>query len=479
MLILYAFMTYIIGVILLSWFLTRKQQTASNYLIGGKALGLVLLLGTNIATVIGTGSSMGAVGNAYFNGWGGALYGIGGTIGLIIFAFTLAKGRNQGFVTMTEEFASYYENNKTLKIMVTIILILAEVGWTGSHLLGGSLYLHYIVGIDLNIARFIMMILFSGAILVGGLLALAWSDTIQAVVLFIGFLLLTYLSIPVAGGWEHIINTLPKESLSFLGYQQTGMIPAFSLMMVMVVNILSTPVYRQRAFSAVNYNQAKNSFLITAGCYFIFAFFPVIIGMAAYTIDPTITNGGLVFPYMATQVFPPLIGALVLIAGMSATVSSGDSEAMAAVTITIRDFIPLLTGKIIPKEKMIVYSRIVSVILVFLAYIFVLFATDLLGYIQSMVSTLLTGIVIVGLLGRYWKRATWQGAIASLVISLSVSLMVNNHKDLLTFFGNSVIPALISALIAHVLVSLCSPRPIKTHQEIELELAKERELMGL
>ncbi|MGL5956163.1 MAG: sodium:solute symporter family protein [Brevinema sp.] len=479
MVILYAFMTYMIGIIGLSWILTRKQQTASNYLIGGKALGLILLLGTNIGTVIGTGSSMGAVGNAYFNGWGGALYGIGGTIGLIIFAFTLAKGRNQNFVTMTEEFASYYENNKHLKIMVTIILILAEVGWTGSHLLGGSLYLHYIVGIDLNTARFIMMILFSCAILVGGLLALAWSDTIQAVVLFTGFLLLAFLAVPVAGGWDNIINTIPKEALSFLGYQKTGIIPAFSLMMVMVVNILSTPVYRQRAFSAENYTQAKKSFLITSVFYFVFAFFPVIIGMAAYTIDPTITNGGLVFPYMATQVFSPLIGSIVLIAGMSATVSSGDSEAMAAVTITIRDLIPLVTGKPIPKEKMITYARIVSVILVFLAYIFVLFATDLLTYIQSMVSTLLTGIVIVGLLGRYWKRATWQGAIAALVVSLSVSLFVNNHKGLLILFGNSVIPALIAAFIAHVLVSMCSPAPLKTHQEIELELAEERALMGL
>ncbi len=479
MFILYAFILYMLGIILLSWYLTKNKQTAANFLIGGKAMGLVLLLGTNIGTVIGTGSSMGAVGNAYFNGWGGALYGVGGTIGLIIFAFTLAKGRRQGFVTMTEEFASYYENNKLLKIMVTIILILAEVGWTGSHLLGGSLYLHYIVGLDIGTARFIMMMLFSGAILVGGLLALAWSDTIQAVVLFTGFLFLAVLSVPAAGGWENIVNTVPVEALSFLGYQKSGAIPALSLMMVMVVNILSTPVYRQRAFSAESYDQAKKSFLITSVFYFIFAFFPVIIGMAAYTIDPSITNGGLVFPHMATQVFTPIVGAIVLIAGMSATVSSGDSEAMAAVTITIRDLIPLVTGKTIPKEKMMLYSRIVSVVMVVFAYVFVLFATDLLSYIQSMVSTLLTGIVIVGLLGRYWRRATWQGALSALVVSLTVSLAINNNATLLSLLGNPVLPALTSAFVTHVVVSLMSPVPTKSHEEVEQELAQERQLMGL
>ncbi len=479
MFILSAFIVYMIFTIGLSWYLTKNKQTAANYLIGGKAMGLVLLLGTNIGTVIGTGSSMGAVGNAYFNGWGGALYGMGGTIGLIIFAFTLAKGREKGFVTMTEEFASYYENNKTLKIMVTIILILAEVGWTGSHLLGGSLYLHYIVGIDLNIARFIMMALFSGAILVGGLLALAWSDTIQAVVLFTGFCFLAALSIPAAGGWDNIVSAMPETALSFLGHQKMGILPALSLMIVMVVNILSTPVYRQRAFSAQSYGQAKKSFLITSVFYFIFAFFPVIIGMAAYTIDPTITNGGLVFPHMATQVFPPLIGAVVLIAGMSATVSSGDSEAMAAVTITIRDLIPLLTGKLPPKEKMMLYSRVVSVIIVGLAYVFVLFATDLLGYIQTMVSTLLTGIVAVGILGKYWPRATWQGALGALIMSLSASLYINSQKDILAFFGNSVLPALAIAFISHIIISLYTPRPTKSHEEVELELAEERASMGL
>lgn len=479
MFILYSFIFYMAGIILISWYLTKNKQTASNFLIGGKSMGLILLLGTNIGTVIGTGSSMGAVGNAYFNGWGGMLYGIGGTIGLIIFAFTLAKGRKKGFVTMTEEFASYYENHKILKILVSIILISAEIGWTGSHLLGGSLYLHYIVGLDLNVARFIMMILFSGAILVGGLLALAWSDTIQAFVLFIGFSLLTGLSIPAAGGWANIMNTVPQEALSFLGYQQMGILPAVSLMMVMVVNILSTPVYRQRAFSAENYGQAKKSFLITAGFYFVFAFFPAIIGMAAYTIDPTIANGSLVFPHMATQIFPPIIGAIVLIAGMSATVSSGDSEAMAAVTITMRDLIPLVTGKTPPKEKMMAYSRTISVLIVVCAYVFALFATDLLAYIQSMVSTLLTGIVAVGILGCYWKRATWQGAIGALLVSFTVSLFINNNNSLLAFFGNPVLLSLLSAFITHIIVSLLSPIPTRSRESVEQELIKERELMGL
>ena len=51
------------------------------------------------ATMIGTGSSMGAIGNGYNHSWGGAIYGLGASAGIIsMLLFTKAK--NKGFLTI-------------------------------------------------------------------------------------------------------------------------------------------------------------------------------------------------------------------------------------------------------------------------------------------------------------------------------------------------------------------------------------------
>lgn len=47
---------------------------------------LFLTLGSTVATMVGTGSSMGAVGFGYSNGWAGMLYGVGGAIGILLVA---------------------------------------------------------------------------------------------------------------------------------------------------------------------------------------------------------------------------------------------------------------------------------------------------------------------------------------------------------------------------------------------------------
>lgn len=470
---------YIGTLVFAGWFLTRKNKGGEDFLLGGRSLSLPLLLGTMIASIIGTGSSMGAVGNGYVNGWGGALFGLGNGIGFIILTFTFAKSREQNFVTMAEEVASYYENNRYVKILLSIILTLACVGWTGTHLLGGSFYLSHITQMDINSARIIMAFTFAVYVLIGGYLAVVWTDTIQSFVIFFGFILMTVVSVNVAGGWENITKTVPLSSQSFLGFGKSGVLPGLSLMMTTVVSCLTVPAFRQRVYSAKNYSVIKKSFILTSILYIAFSILPCIIGMAAFTINPDIAQRDLVFPYMATTVLPPVVGMIVLLAGMSATISSGDSEAMAGVTIMVRDLYFLITGKTPPKEKTVLYSRFSIVIIVGLAYVFTMFATNILSYIQIMTSTLLSGIFAISFLGRYWKRSTWQGAIAGIISGSIITFYVNSNKGLADYWGSPVILAVIGACFCTIIVSLLTPPPTRKYSDVVAEIESERSTMNI
>ena len=141
------FILYILAMIALGWFVSRKQKTGDDFLLAGRNVPFILSLGTTVATMVGTGSSMGAVGFAYENGWAGALYGIGGSLGILLLAWIFAPVRRLQFTTMSEELAHYVDNNKYVKNTIAFIIYAASIGWLGAHIIGGSLYLSWLTGL--------------------------------------------------------------------------------------------------------------------------------------------------------------------------------------------------------------------------------------------------------------------------------------------------------------------------------------------
>ena len=137
--------------------------------------------------MVGTGSSMGAVGKGYAGGWAGSLYGIGGALGILVAAWLFAPVRKHCFMTMAEELASYVGANRTVLNLVAVFTFMASVGWLGAHIVGGGAYLHYATGINESWARASIALGFGIYAMIGGYRAVVWTDTLQAVVLFIGF----------------------------------------------------------------------------------------------------------------------------------------------------------------------------------------------------------------------------------------------------------------------------------------------------
>src|SRR5688572_16927328 len=100
-----AFGLYIVFLIAIGWFVSRHQKSGDDFLLAGRSLPVFLTVGTTVATMVGTGSSMGAVGFGYGHGWAGALYGIGGAVGILLLGILFAPARAQRFSTMSEELA--------------------------------------------------------------------------------------------------------------------------------------------------------------------------------------------------------------------------------------------------------------------------------------------------------------------------------------------------------------------------------------
>ncbi|WP_174614656.1 sodium:solute symporter family protein [Virgibacillus ihumii] len=468
------FSVFLVFMILIGIWVAKKVETGEDFLMGGRGLTSFLLIGTTVATAVGTGSSMGAVQTAYEQGWAGAFFGIGLGIGLIALVVLFADSRNKNFMTFSEELSYYFGASKAIKGSMSIILFLAEVGWLGTHILGGSIYLGWITGLDPTTAKIVTAIGFGLYTIIGGYLAVVYTDVIQAIILFAGFTLLAVLSFVKVGGFTGISNSLPKDMTTFAGVQETGLIPGISLILVTVVAVLVIPAYRHRIYSGKNTKVVKKSFIISGIVAVLFAICPTIIGLAAKIVNPDISDTAFAFPYMITEVFPLWVGAFLLVAGLAATMSSGDSDAIAGTTILIRDVYQVFTGKLPDKNKTILYSRIALIVTIGLALLFILESTNIIGYITNMSSTIMTGLLVASILGKYWPRATWQGGIACLIAGSGTSLVVISSDSLSVFWGNPVIPSLVVSLLAGVVISYLTPRKSISKEEALAKLENER-----
>lgn len=476
-LFLSAFVIYVTFLIWLGWKVSRNQKSGEDFLLGGRGLPLFLTLGTTVATMVGTGSSMGAVGFGYANGWAGALYGIGGAIGILLTAWWFAPVRKLRFMTMSEELSYYVGANRYVKNVVGILIFVASIGWLGAHILGGGMYLAWIADIDQSTAKILISLAFAIYVVVGGYTAVVWTDTIQAVILFFGFILMAYLAVDQVGGIAALSDAVEASDGGFLGVNHLGVIPAISLATVVGVGVLATPSFRQRIYSGKDVSTVRKSFVLSGGLYLFFSFIPAIIGMAAFALNPDLDNQNFAFPYLAISVLPAAFGMIILIAGLSATMSSASSDAIAGVTILLRDVYIMVMGTVPPKDQMINYSRAALVVVIALALLFALTSNDVISYITKMISTVMSGMFVCGFLGRFWTRYNWQGAIATLVGASAASFSLILNDSWMAYWGNPVLPSVGTAFAVGMLVSLLTPKNTVSHEQALMLLDEERSMM--
>ncbi|WP_110650931.1 sodium:solute symporter family protein [Salinicola peritrichatus] len=475
-----AFVAYVLVMIAFGWWVSRNSRsTGDDFLLGGRSLPIFLTIGTTVATMVGTGSSMGAVGFGYANGWAGALYGIGGAIGVLLLAAWFAPVRRFRFMTMSEELSYYVGASRIVRNIVAVLIYIACIGWLGAHILGGGLYLSWMAGIDLTTARILVALGFGVYCVIGGYMAVVWTDTVQAVVLFVGFIVMAIIALFEVGGFSGLSTNMDAAATSFLGIDKIGLIPALSLATVIAVGVLATPSYRQRIYSGNSVSSVRSSFVITGILYLFFSIIPAIIGMATHALNPGLDNSNFAFPFLATEILPLWLGLLLLVAGLSATMSSASSDAIAGVSILLRDVYVLFTGHTPSARRVVTLSRLALVATIGLALLFALTSDNVISYITSMIATVMAGMFVCGVLGRFWPRYNWQGAVATLVSASVTSLAVINVDSWNVFWGNPSIPAVLVALVVGVAVSLVTPASKVTPEQALKIIDDERQRMEM
>ncbi|MCI8455352.1 MAG: sodium:solute symporter family protein [Lachnospiraceae bacterium] len=474
------FILYIALMIFVGWFFTRKQNNGSDFLTGGRRMPMFLVVCTSCATLIGTGSAMGSTGEGYSIGLAGAGYTFGSTFALLILAFAIAPMRKYNFITTAEEAQFYFAGDKRVRKITAVLTLLAEICFMASHMTGGAKYLQFITNMDPTLCKFICLLAFTIYVYIGGYMAVVWTDVIQFSIILVGFVLITLRIGSHVTGWGQITDTFiaagqPESTVLFgFGYGGT-VLAAVTLLITACLSEMGASTFRHRIYTAKDADTARKSFIHTAIITTIFSFIPLTLGMCTRVIATNngvdfLSNRDFAFPYLCTTVLGPVFGLLLMVAGLSATMSSGDSDAMAGVTIFMKDVIPEFTGKPVPEDRVKKNSRIALVTFLVLAFFLTLIATTFMSFVTNVFGSLMPALVVTTLVGRFWKKVTPDAGVAAMIggtiFGIIYLAVPSVNAWIVNVFTGPVIPVSLLTLALLVGVSLCTKRPKLSEKEI-------------
>lgn len=465
---------YIVGITAFGIYIGRRVKTTGEFLLAGRGVHAFLLTGSTLATIIGTGATIGASGYAYQHGFAGALYGLGQGIGIIIVGLAFAKMRKYEFMSLGEEIACYYGGNRYIYEFSNVMMFLSLVCWMGVQIMGAANYLGILTGLPYETSVIASGLTFGLLVIIGGYVAVVYTDVVQAFIFFFSFVALTVLGVIAAGGLSTMTSSVPPENVSFLGHEKVGWFSVLGIPMALMISYIAEPGYRHRIYSARSVSHARWSMIIPGLIAIPFSVFTAVLGMAAFSMDPNLANPDETLPWLATQVFPVWAMALILIAGFAATFSSANSDCASGTLFFIRHVYNLLVpGRRYPKNTLLA-SRITVAVMMTAATLLVLTFQSIVSFIVTFISVLMSGLATVILLGRFWKKATWQGAIAAIVTGAVATILVEQVPGWKAFWQETIIPATLSALVVHVSISLFTFRGKPSFEEVAEQMAEER-----
>ncbi len=421
---------YLLSMHGIAWWVSRRIRDNEDFALAGRRLGPLLLAGTLAATEVGGGSSLGVAEKAYGE-WGlsACWYVLAMAISFALLALVAPSLRGAMVKTVPEFFRNRYGPKNGL--VAALIMIFPLVGLTAIQLMASATILSVMTGLSYTFSAIIVTVLVTEYSILGGLWSVTLTDVVQWVCIVLGCALVIPYALSASGGWESVAASLPPEKLSLTeGIGWPG-IAALAVMYFTSFSVGQEVV--QRYYAARDARAARTGSLLAAGFYVLFALIPAVIGLLAFhmvqagTLDASLieANGArYVLPTMAVAVLPSAVVGLLFAALISATMSSADSDLLAAGSIFAND---LYRQYLKPQATDAQVLRATRWAMAFVGLLSLAVALmdwkDMITVLMFAFALRAGGEFVPYVAGHYWRRASAVSSMGSILCGASTVLL--------------------------------------------------------
>lgn len=472
---------------------SKNNNDSADFYLGGRKLGPLVTAMSAEASDMSSWLLMGLPGLAYLTGVADAGWtAIGLAIGTYLNWRIVAKRIRRythvagNSITLPSFFSNRYrDEKKILQSIGAIFIVIFFIPYTASGFAACGKLFSSLFGINYQVAMVISALIIVGYTTLGGFLAASTTDFIQSIIMSIALVIVFIFGINVAGGVSAVVEnaqslpgylTMHTTYDPVSGTEQPYPIISIVSMIAWGLGYFGMPHILLRFMAIEDEEKLKLSRRVATGWVVISLAVAVLIGI----IGLAMTAAGELIPLKGSAsetiivkiadlmsqhgVLPALLAGTILAGILASTMSTADSQLLAASSSVssdlLGDFLKKKTGK-----KGSMFADRMTLLIIALVAVFL--ARDPNSSVFNIVSFAWAGFgAVFGpvvLFALFWKRSNWQGALAGMI---SGGAMVFIWKYLVRPLGGAwdiyeLLPAFLVSCAAIVLVSLLTKAPSK------------------
>jgi len=379
---LFAVGCYVTILFLIGFFASRRHQTASDFLIGGRSLNFLL---TALAAHASDMSAWLFIGLPFLIFTEG-LFKVWNAVGLIVFMFlnwliiaTRLRIKTEEYNSLT--LSSFFEScfNDTTGLIRIFTAVMAFIFYTiyiTAGTIGMGLIINALFGIEYTVAISIGLSLTVLYLFIGGYRGLAWVDCFQALFLLAVILFVPFFLWPKVGGLQGISNAFATKHLTFEIVPDLSFTAIGSLLFFIVhwgVGYFGQPHIITKFMGIKDPSKLRKSMVVGITWQTLALGAAALIGVIAVSyFSGRVVNPELIFVTMVKETFPPIITAFVLCAVLAAILSTMDSQILILASTLTEDFYKRIFRKNAGSKELLWVSRLFVLLAAALAYIIAL-----------------------------------------------------------------------------------------------------------
>ena len=505
-LIIVTIILYMVGMLAIGALFNRKgaTETSDGFYIGGRSLGPVVTSMSAEASDMSSYLLMGLPGLAYIAGlaevtWTAVGLSIGTYLNFLLVARLLRRYSERiGAFTIPDFYARRYRDDKhILSCIAAVIILVFFIPYTASGFKAVGTMFNSLFGFNYHVAMIVGALIIIAYTTMGGFLAVSTTDLVQSIFMTVALIIIVFFGIDKAGGMGTVVENakaLPGYLNLTQGYNAaTGTAGSFGIFSIVStlawgLGYFGMPHILLRFMGIRNGEELVLSRRIAFVWVVISMGIAVFIGVIGYSVSltgaiPMLTTSSeseTVIIQMANLmsqngVIFALFAGIILSGILAATMSTADSQLLAAASSVSQDLVQEFMGiKLTSRQQM----RAARLTVIAIAAIAVILAWNPNSSVFRVVSFAWAGFgAAFGpqmLLALFWRRSNKQGAIAGMVAGAA---MVFIWKFLIAPIGGwlaiyELLPAFLISLAANVIVSNMTAAPSKAITDVFDEVRK-------
>ncbi len=441
------FIGFTLLVAAIAWWSTRKTDETSSdgYFLGGRSLTAPVIAGSLLLTNLSTEQIVGLNGDAYTDGILVMAWETLAAIAMVITAIYLLPRYLKGGITTIPTFLEE-RFDKSVKALTSglfltgyAVVLLPMVLFTGSKAISGMFSIPELLGVSDWAAVWICVwgigIIGSIYAIFGGLKAVAVSDTINAIGLLIGGLLIPVFGLmaisddgSLFGGLSKLVTENP-EKFNAIGSPDSSIPFATIFTGMMLVQLFywgSNQQIIQRALGAKNLAEGQKGLTIAAFVKILGPIIVVLPGIIAYNMYGEGLSTSDVYPKLVADVLPDVWVGFFAAVLFGAILSSFNSALNSCVTLYGVDIYKQYVDKNASETTVVKKGKQFGIILAFFAMIiapFLVYADSIFGYLQTVNGAYSVPILTVIVMGFVTKKVPAIAAKVGVIFAFSLYVL--------------------------------------------------------